>query len=304
MPLAPPKALQDRVLALLALVTCVLAAAIVIAGLVGGFISPSSIDGQLAALRNQSVMCGSSRVMAPAAGTISRDQPVVVIVTHDAPGARCTKRSDTVSVFVPVAGVLREAFRFEPVARPDSYYRFTCLGTDPADRCLTNVGGASAYTVTGTFMDAGTLAVYPIQVRQTSGAFELSPLQDASVSRRQQRLLATTLTDGTHRVTVAPTAASAIVQPFPDQPPIYVAGELAAGTFDLPLKFRVSAYEPAQGADGPVFDQACAPASSGGVDSLAPGQNMLTSGSFFDQVDEWLSGYWTRLAEAAGEACA
>jgi hypothetical protein len=198
-----------------------------------GIVQPPPVAAQLTALINDQDACGNRSVYAPAsADAISSDQPVVA-VTHDAGRCHVGRQSDEVSLFVPVAGQLTEVYSFEPEDADGGEYEFRCSGTMPGDACLTNIAGTSAYAVTGAFTNTNTLASYPIEIRSTGDGFTAAPLVQPGGGAQ-----ATTLSDGTMSLTVAPATAYTVVQPLASQPPVFVTGQISAGTFDRPLALK------------------------------------------------------------------
>jgi hypothetical protein len=264
-------------------------------GLFEGIIQPAPVTAQLTALIDHQDACGQHSVYAPpSTDAISSDQPVVV-VTHDAGSCHSGRQSDDVSLFVPVAGRLTEVYSFQPNDADGGAYEFRCSGTMPGDPCLTNVGGTSAYAATGAFTNTNTLASYPIEIESTGDGFRAAPLVPPTGG-----VPTTTLGDGASSVTVASANAYTVVQPLAGQPPVFVIGQISAGTFDWPITLRLFAWSASAGASPSAFDHECRPLASGQTLHVS---FVRPSGDFVADLGALLARYWTRVALRDGESC-
>jgi hypothetical protein len=297
-PPAPPSVLCDWAVRGLATVTILILLSLGGIELTQGVVNPPPVAAQVTALRDLPDVCGTRSVYAPPADAISWDQPVVV-VTHGAEQCNAGSESDEVSVFVPVAGKLSQVYAFQPAQARGSYYSFSCLGTLPSDPCLTDLAGTSAYAVTGAFTNTSTLLTYPVAIQRASAGFRISPLQ-LPAPRKRHRPPASKLIDGFATVTVSPTTAFAIVQPFANQLPVYVTGVVSSGTFDAPSALRVSGWSPTMRAGTMFFDRRCKP--PGSKDTMRV-SFVDASGNFAQDLGRALGGYWTKRTRPEGEAC-
>jgi DNA polymerase III delta prime subunit len=297
-PPAPPSVLRDWGVRGLTTLTILILLALGGIELAEGVVNPPPVAAQVTALRNQPDACGSRSVYAPPADAISWDQPVVV-VTRGVVQCNAGSESDQVSVFVPVAGKLAQIYAFQPAQAHGSVYTFSCLGTLSSDPCLTDLGGTSAYAVTGAFTNTSTERTYPVAIQQAAGGFRIFPLQ-LPAGRKGARPATSKLIDGFAAVTVRPTTAFAIVQPFANQLPVYVTGAVSRGTFDAPSALRASGWSPTMRAGTMFFDRRCKPP--------APRDTMRVSfagasGNFAQDLGRELGRYWTKLTRPEGEAC-
>jgi hypothetical protein len=298
LPSTPPSVSRDWPVRGLAAMTLALLLWFGAIQLTRGVVNPPPVAAQVAALTHQPDACGTHPVYAPPADAISWDEPVVV-VTHDAAGCHRTAQSDLVSVFVPVAGRLSQVYAFKPGKPGGAHYRFSCLGPMRDDPCLTNLTGTSAFAVTGAFTNTATLLSYPIAIERAAGGFRMSALQAPGPTKGRRRAAAE-LVDGFSSVTVAPTPAFAIVQPFANQPPVYVTAVVSSGSFDLPRTLRASGWSPTMRAGTVFFDRRCKPPGAGNTVRVSFAR---TSGDFTRDLGRQLGDYWTRLTRPEGASC-
>lgn len=167
------------------------------------------------------------------------------------------------------------------------------------DPCLTDLAGTTSYAVTGAFTDTSTLLTYPVAIERGSGGFRITPLQLAE-PRHGHRPVVGKLVSGLSSVTVPPTMAFAIVQPFANQLPVYLAGARRSGTFDAPRTLTVAGFSPTMRAGTVFFDRRCKPP---GASDIIPVSVTNASGNLAQDLGRQLSEYWTRLTRSEGESC-